>query len=132
VERVEAVMISVRLVCVNSTGSGSDGRPHVDGLQIDLRPVVFFLQLGALGIGSRLAIPQGAMVVRLVEIASGDNVDLHGSFVCCVYPSRSAAQSRSLMCQVVDWTSGAGKGKGRPSANALRLAADRAIMSLYC
>ena len=27
-------------------------------------------------------------------------------------------QSRSLMCQVVDWTSGAGNGKGRPSANA--------------
>jgi len=53
-------------------------------------------------------------------------------FVCCVYPSRSAAQSRSLMCQVVDWHSGAGKGKGRPSANALRLAADRAIMVLCC
>jgi len=110
-------MISVRLVCVNSTGSGGDGRPHVDGLQIDLCPIVFFLQLGTAGIGSRLAIPQGAVIIRLIEESSGDNVDLHGSFVCCVYPSRSAAQSRSLMCQVVDWTMGS-----LPAAAAWRMA----------
>jgi len=53
----------------------------MDSLQIDLCPIVFLPQFITLGNGGRLAVPQGAVVVALVEIASGDNVDLH-RFVC--------------------------------------------------
>jgi hypothetical protein len=72
----------------------------------------------------------GFVVGPTVEIKSGVG---HGSFrLVCVNSTGSPAQWRSLMFQLPDWHSAAGKGNGRPSANAWRLAAERAIMALCC
>ena len=53
---------------------------HVDSLQIDLCPVVFFFQCLTAGSGSGLAIVEIADIIGLVEEPSANDVDLHEAF----------------------------------------------------
>jgi len=95
-------------------------------------PTILYTCLGSVVEKLIITNPQGS--IPGLEVCPTVVVADHGVVcVCCVYPRRSAAQSRSLMCQRPHCPhSGAGVRISVPDATSALEAADRAIMALCC